>query len=345
MLQQWLAAQFSLSVCEFILEPLTGDAGFRQYYRFFVNEKSYIAVDAPNDKSNNLAFIEIQQAFSKQSITVPELVAVDQANGFFCLSDFGDVLLADVLTPDNMSDYYQKAIDVLPIIAIANMKSSFRFPIYDRDFISNELAIFTDWLIAEHLQLSLTVDEEKHLGLCFEQLIDSALQQPQVVMHRDYHSRNIMLLDNSNQNLNHENFTLGIIDFQDAVIGPITYDIVSLLRDCYVRWPDALIKPLFKKFYRKICKDMPNLVGQVDVENESKWQRWFDFMGLQRHIKASGIFARLHHRDKKSSYLKDIPLTLTYIQDISALYPELTFLHSFINSKVLPALLKREKVD
>ncbi len=204
-----------------------------------------------------------------------------------------------------------------------------------------ELNIFTEWLIAEHLALILTDDEKVQLAACFEHLIDSALEQPQVVMHRDYHSRNIMLLQSNEGNKRNKEVKLGIIDFQDAVIGPITYDIVSLLRDCYVRWPDALIEPLYKEFCRKITDKTSGVIKKSDTADNEKWQKWFDFMGLQRHIKASGIFARLHHRDEKNSYLKDIPLTLSYIQDISALYPELAFLNTLIKNKIIPALLAR----
>lgn len=341
MLQQWLADHFSLPINAITLESMTGDAGFRQYFRFLVAGQSYIAVDAPNDKSNNQAFINIQQSFSQQAIRVPELIAVDMENGFFCLSDFGDILLADVITPENMSDYYSTAIKLLPKIATAQVNTNYKLAIYDQDFIKLELDIFTEWLIEEHLQLKLKENEKKELESCFDILSNSAVEQPQIVMHRDYHSRNIMLLnaDERNQNKINENITLGIIDFQDAVIGPVTYDIVSLLRDCYVRWPDEMIEPLFKLYCLEIVKQIPELVQSI--EDEAKWKRWFDLMGLQRHIKASGIFARLHHRDHKSSYLKDIPLTLTYIQDISAMYPELSFLHSFIKGRVLPAILAR----
>ena len=167
-------------------------------------------------------------------------------------------------------------------------------------------------------------------------MVESALGQPQVFMHRDFHSRNIMMLADSN---------LGIIDFQDAVLGPITYDIVSLLRDCYIRWPDAEIKSLFTYFCQKMtqCHHWEgkafNVLDLKDI-SELKWQQWFDLMGLQRHIKAAGIFARLNYRDNKNGYLKDIPLTLAYIRDISALYPELSYMHELVKNKVIPALDK-----
>ena len=324
-LKEWLESVFDQGQIE--LTRLAGDASFRCYYRFSLNGHCKIALDAPTDKSNNQGFIALQQMLNDQSVLVPEILAVNEEQGFFCLSDLGDLLLADVLTPENMQQYYRHAIEVLTRIHSSPTSKSYKLPVFNRDFILTELEIFTQWLLHEHLQLELTAGDEEQLSKCFNMLIDSALSQPQVVMHRDYHSRNIMMLADNQ---------LAIIDFQDAVIGPITYDIVSLLRDCYIRWPDEAISPLFDYFRKQIAKYM----GLTDISDE-QWQRWFDLMGLQRHIKASGIFARLYHRDGKKGYLKDIPLTLSYIQDVAASYPELNFLNELVTFRVLPALNKK----
>ena len=357
-LQDWLCEVFEHAAIELL--PMSGDAGFRCYYRFTLNGRSLIAVDAPSAYSNNKAFAIMQAALAKQKICVPDIIAMELEQGFFCLSDFGQTLLADVLTSATMSQYYQQAIQFLPLIATTQTRlsevdalkvhdleisdentklSDCQLPRYDSNFIQTELSIFTEWLVAKHLQIKMTEQEEQNLQQCFDLLITNAISQPQVTMHRDYHSRNIMMLENNQ---------LGIIDFQDAVIGPITYDVVSLLRDCYTRWPEEQITPLFKYFCQLMTEKLSLTDANANNTNLNKtdltqispeqWQRWFDLMGLQRHLKASGIFSRLFYRDNKTGYLKDIPLTLLYIEDISERYPELKFLHHFIKYRVMPAM-------
>ena len=321
-LKNWLCQQFSLA--DVMLISMNGDAGFRHYYRFVMAGNSYIAVDAPPDKSNNQAFVFIREALAEQDISVPEIHAMDLGLGYFCLSDFGDKLLADALTKNTMDACYRQAIALLPAIASTKVVNEYILPDYDRPFIEFELSIFSDWLLNEHLGIVLSEQEQVQLSLCFDYLIESALEQPKVTMHRDYHSRNIMLLEQEH---------LGIIDFQDAVTGPVTYDVVSLLRDCYLRWPEEQIMPLFEYF----CQLMTEKFN-LGPYSAAIWHRWFDLMGLQRHLKASGIFARLFHRDNKQAYLNDIPLTLSYIVDISAKYPQLYYLHQLMLTRVLPAL-------
>lgn len=305
---------------------MTGDAGFRRYFRFQVQKKSYIAVDAPITLSNNQAFIEVQSYLRSANVNVPKIEAKDLTAGFLCLSDFGDVLLADKLSPENMQQFYSQAILELEKINFSSLSVAGNLPEYDGDFVATELMIFQEWLLNKHLNIDLSAQEINELQLCFEYLSAAIIEQPQVFMHRDYHSRNIMFLDNEQ---------LGIIDFQDAVKGPVTYDLVSLLRDCYVRWPDRLIEPLIEAYRLRAQCHFPN--ENISAE---KWQLWFNLTGLQRHLKASGIFARLHHRDGKSNYLADIPLTLTYIQDISGQYDKLTFLHELVTERVIPAIAK-----
>ena len=316
---------------------MSGDAGFRRYFRFAVNNTSYIAVDSPSQYCNNKAFVALANAMSANKINTPKILFSELSSGFFCLQDFGDDLLADGLSNESMDVLYRSAIDLLP--AVANVASSislddecYQLPIYDRAFIETELSIFTEWLIGHYLKIELSIEEQQALERCFSILVDNALAQPKVTMHRDYHSRNLMRLDKGQ---------LGVIDFQDAVVGPVTYDIVSLLRDCYVRWPQEAITPLLDYFIELIT---PQLTQQLSEKNREfkvgrqTWQRWFDLMGLQRHIKASGIFARLLLRDNKPGYIKDIPLTLSYIKDIANEYTELRFLANFVTDRVIPAL-------
>ena len=333
-LKHWLATVLSpKDGCSSIqLSSMTGDAGFRQYYRFHHDGVSFIAVDAPPSLSNNDAFVALQQSLASQNICVPQIIACDLTQGFFCLSDFGDYLLADLVKSEKESalvkSFYMKAINMLPSIAKARIlpTNDYKLPIYDRAFIQLELSIFTDWLLSKHLNIKLTANDQRQLESCFSLLVDSALDQPQVTMHRDYHSRNIMILEDKQ---------LGVIDFQDAVTGPITYDIVSLLRDCYVRYSDEMVTSLFTSF----CRLMETQYSLTSVSDE-QWNKWFDFMGLQRHLKASGIFCRLYYRDNKEGYLKDVPLTLSYIENISSRYPALRFIHQLITEKVQPAMNK-----
>jgi len=322
-LQQWLADQFMIPPPQ--IKSMNGDAGFRRYFRFELNNENLIAVDSPSDKCNNAAFITVQKCLIARGIRVPKIVAINEDLGFFCLSDLGDNLLADNLSLDTMAELYQQAIALLPQVATMQKDS---LPCYDREFIQLELSIFVEWLLGQHLDITLTPKQKSDLQQSFDVLIVNAIEQPQVSMHRDFHSRNLMCLANDE---------LGVIDFQDAVVGPITYDVVSLLRDCYVKWPTVAVDNLFTSF----CQLMTEQLSLPQYSSE-QWQRWFDLMGLQRHIKASGIFARLFHRDNKTSYLKDIPLTLSYIVDISKKYPELQFLHYLVNDVVLPALLDKE---
>lgn len=326
-LKAWLAHIFPDELVN--ITPLSGDAGFRIYYRLITANNSYIIVDAPPEKLNNLAFVSLAHCFRASGLIVPEIVHYNEMSGFMCLSDFGDTLLSDKLNKTTIAGLYEKALALLPKVQKVTAQKQWPLAVYDADFLQLEMNIFNEWLLQEHLNISVSIDEIKQLQQCFDLLVKSALEQPQVTVHRDFHSRNLMLIDGGD---------IAVIDFQDAVTGPLTYDLVSLLRDCYVRWDDELIEPHIKNYY---------LNSNVDVSYQ-QFKRWFDLMGLQRHIKASGIFARLYHRDGKPGYLKDIPLTLSYIVDIAAKYPELMPLSDLIKNKVIPgieALAKLQKVE
>jgi len=323
LLLRWLTAQCSDESIDLI--AMSGDAGFRRYFRFTTNNQSFIAVDSPPDKCNNEAFEFIQQRFLAAELCVPEIHAYEQQQGFFWLADLGDDLLADQLNESNMQLCYQQAISLLPRISQLPTQG---LPVYDQAFVQLELSIFTEWLLEYHLDIHISVTDIQQLQACFDLLIANALEQPQVVMHRDFHSRNLMCVDDQ----------LAVIDFQDAVVGPITYDIVSLLRDCYIKWPNEKVMLLLQEYIAVMNQQL-----SLKAYSQEQWQRWFDLMGLQRHIKASGIFARLHHRDGKSGYLADIPLTLSYIVDISANYSELSFLHDLVKIKVMPKMMAKKE--
>lgn len=325
-LSQWLSRYFSADVTPMLI---SGDASFRRYFRVMTAQGCFIAADSPVQLVPITPFIALSHAFAAAGLKVPKVIAADTEQGFMLLTDLGDTQLLSVLNVDNVSEYYQQALALLP--QIANVVAStdptsgeiHALAQYDEAFVRRELQIFIEWLIGEHLQLNLTVDEQALLDQSFDILVENALAQPQVGMHRDFHSRNLML--------NHGD--LWVIDFQDAVLGPVTYDAVSLLRDCYIRWPQAIVADLMQQHYQQALSH-----GFVPAQTEfSEYQRWFDLMGLQRHIKAAGIFARLHYRDHKPAYMADIPLTLSYIIDIAAAYPELAPFASWVQTRVLPA--------
>lgn len=327
-LKFWLSSCFKSDNVS--LQPLSGDAGFRCYYRFEQDGILYLAVDSPAATCNNEQFLMVRDLLEAQNIIVPEVLHYEKEQGFLCITDFGDNLLSTQLSEQSVNQYYKKAINIIFQLVAMDINKT-ELPKYDCHFVQTELKIFSEWLLEKHLEISLTAQESKMLEDVNALLVESAISQPQVVMHRDFHSRNL-IVDNNDD--------LAVIDFQDAVIGPITYDLVSLLRDCYKKWPQATITPLFEYFYCEV-----NKYKDLAPISKDQWQRWFDLMGLQRHLKASGIFARLNYRDNKPHYMKDIPLTLRYIEEVSANYSELTGLAEFITNRVLPAFTQITKIQ
>ncbi|MGI2258128.1 aminoglycoside phosphotransferase family protein [Shewanella sp. GXUN23E] len=320
-LQAWLQQQLpaGFSVC-----LISGDASFRRYFRVQTAENSLIAVDSPPELVPIAPFLALDNAFANAGLAVPAVIAANDKDGLMLLEDLGDVQLGSLLNADNVAYWYRRALNMLPQVLGIQRSELGVLTDYDAAFVERELAIFSEWLLQVHLKLEDI--PEALLERSFALLTESAMAQPKGGMHRDFHSRNIMV----------RNDELVLIDFQDAVLGPITYDAVSLLRDCYVRWDDALINTLRDEYF-----DMLRQQGLLPVDvSRGQFQRWFDLMGLQRHIKAAGIFARLFHRDGKAGYLKDIPLTLTYIVDIARRYPELHALSEWMVSTVQPAVLQ-----
>lgn len=327
---QWLTEHFQLSQLK--LTVVSGDASFRRYFRFeqplTQGSRTLIAVDAPPDKEDSTPFVELSRIYQKQGLIVPEVIAADLSQGFMCLSDLGDRLLLSELTPQNVDHYYQQALALIPQIAAVKQSQSAPLPAYDDTRLMTEMTLLTDWLLPHHLDLSLNASQHQIIKDAFAILLDNALAQPQVGVHRDYHSRNLMLTPDNQ---------LAVIDFQDALIGPVTYDAVSLLRDCYIRWPQALI-------YRHLL-DFKQLIGQtvpgVNEVSDEIFIRWFDLMGMQRHIKVCGIFSRLCYRDGKTAYLDDLPMTLDYLIEVGRKYPEFTAFVTLLDEQVRPLLLQK----
>jgi len=296
----------------------SSDASFRRYFRIKTPDGSFVVMDAPPDKENIDAFIYVANLLTKINVNVPIIFQQNTEEGFLLLEDFGSLCFLDQLTVDNASSLYASAFDALLLIQSQTSIEHCGLPAYNPALLQRELGIFEDWFL--HESLDVFVPDQLWTRLC-ELLINSALEQPQVCVHRDYHSRNLMVLTDDSP---------GIIDFQDAVIGPITYDLVSLLRDCYISWPPELIAQWRSDYYQR-------LVGlELIAVRPEQFKRWFDLMGLQRHLKAIGIFSRLHLRDSKSTYLKDIPRTLNYVLSVCNEYPELLAFSEFLQEQVLP---------
>jgi aminoglycoside/choline kinase family phosphotransferase len=318
-LQDWLQTDLGIHAPQLV--TITNDASFRRYFRVAVNGVSHIVMDAPPDKEDCGPFIDVAQRLRKSGLNAPKIIASKISLGFLLLTDFGSQLYLPALTEERVESLYGEALKALE--QMQTRTESGGLPLYDHHLLHKEMNLFTDWLLGKHLNISLSEAELAHLERCFELLSSNALAQPQVFVHRDYHSRNLMVVPENNP---------GILDFQDAVKGPVTYDLVSLLRDCYIAWPRERVNGWAKGYYAQLQP-----AGILNGVDEAQFLRWFDWMGIQRHLKASGIFARLFHRDGKMGYLKDIPRTLNYIVEVGVDYPELAFLYELVSKRVLPA--------
>ena len=319
-LKTWLASL--PEIADFTFEPASGDASFRRYFRVGVNDRTFIAMDAPPEQENTAPFIRIADAFESIGLNVPHIHARDLQQGYLLLDDLGSTLYLEQLDESNVERLYGDALGALVTIQACGPREN--LPDYDRELLMREMELFRDWLLGRQLGLELSESEHAMLDRTFAFLADNALEQPRVCVHRDYHSRNLMFTDNHNP---------GILDFQDAVLGPVTYDLVSLLRDCYISWPGAQVEAWCLGYFELAVQS-----GVLQKEHEDQFLRWFDLMGVQRHLKASGIFARLNQRDGKPGYLRDIPRTLGYIIELVGVYPELVTLGDMIQKRILPKL-------
>jgi aminoglycoside/choline kinase family phosphotransferase len=283
-------------------------------------------MDAPPMQEDCRPFVQIAGYLEKMGLNSPRVLKSDLERGFLLLSDLGSLpYLTEIeRRPGRASVLYREAIDALLLMQANGTVFQEKLPPYDESLLRFELSLFHDWLCERHLEITFSAEDEMLWQDCCDALVDNAMNQPQVFVHRDYHSRNLMVTDFNNP---------GILDFQDAVEGPLTYDLVSLLKDCYIKWPVEQI--LESVFY---FRDYSAIAAQRD---QDQFLREFSLTGVQRHLKAAGIFARLLHRDNKPGYLKDVPRTLTYIVDIAPRYEALDFLGNFIAHRVLPALGER----
>lgn len=313
LLTAWLHQ--TLGSPDFSLEPASGDASFRRYFRVRHNGKTLIAMDAPPAKEDCGPYIRVAETFLALGLNVPQILAQNLPQGFLLLSDLGTRLYLPELNEASADRLYGDALGALATLQACGPRDA-ELPPYDHALLLREMMLFPDWYLEQHRHVQLTTAQRNALNESFDHLAQVALEQPRVCVHRDYHSRNLMITPANNP---------GILDFQDAVIGPVTYDLVSLLRDAYIAWPRARIEDWVRGYHELALQS-----GILQEENEQAFLRWFDLMGVQRHLKVVGIFARLNHRDGKPGYLNDIPRVYGYIMDVVPRYPELAALHSLL---------------
>ncbi|MFN3918726.1 MAG: aminoglycoside phosphotransferase family protein [Methylohalobius sp.] len=302
-------------------EVLAGDASTRRYLRLWTCAGSWIAMLAPPPE-NSKAFVAMAELLRSAGIRVPRIYGQDFRQGFLLLEDFGDITYFKAMRSGLSESLYEAALAALYRLQVQLDPESAGLLSYDEPLLRRELDIFRQWLAEGWLGLKIPTES---WDSAVEVLVRSALEQPKVVVHRDYHSRNLMVLSDA---------TPGVLDFQDAVVGPVTYDLVSLLRDCYLAWPSTWVRHQQEAYRRRLTR-----IG-MDVPKD-KWQLWFDRMGAQRHLKAAGIFARLWLRDGKPGYLQDIPRTLNYVVAVAQQDAALRGLGKFLQSQVLPKVKER----
>jgi hypothetical protein len=314
-LTRWLHTELGLDVIS--IAPASADASFRRYFRVERAQGSLIVMDAPPERENIEPYVRVTGMLLEIGVHVPRILEQDRARGFLLLSDLGRQLYLPALKAGRDVDrLYGDALAALLRIQARGGAHAAGLPPYDRSRLEQEMQLLPEWFFERHLGLALDPQARGMLRAAFDFLLEEVLAQPRVFVHRDYHSRNLMICPDANP---------GILDFQDAVSGAVAYDLVSLLRDLYIVWPQARVHAWVLK-YRQDARAAGVDVGRSDAE----FLRWFDLAGVQRHLKVLGIFARLWHRDGKPGYLDDLPATLEYVMQVTARYPELAALNDFL---------------
>ena len=317
LIQTWLQAV--LQSDQFEISFLAGDASFRRYARIKLQNKTYMLMDAPPEKEDCIPFVSIDEFFDGHGIRVPHIIAKNLTQGLLLLEDFGDVVLSTLLNDETVDQYYAQSFKQL--IELQQIDGKNHLPAYSYEKLMTEMRLLTEWMLPS-LNIQPTEQQLETIEQAFDFLAIEATQQPQVIVHRDFHSRNLMKIDNEQE--------LGVIDFQDAVIGADTYDLISITRDAYVQWNAERVYEWFEVFY--------NLLPAAAKENRSfeQFKRDADLMAIQRHLKILGIFVRLFERDGKSGYLKDLPRVMWYLLEESQGYDELNDFMQFIRDVVMP---------
>lgn len=325
LLRDWLTVDLRWPLAR--LEPASADASFRRYFRAWREDgATRVVMDAPPAKEDIRPYLKVSRLLERCGVHVPHIDAVDEARGLILLEDLGSThLLARLNAGGDADQLYGEALQALALIQRASAPLLAELPPYDRAALEREMQLLPDWFCTRHLQLRPDAARNALLAKTMDFLVREMLVQPQVLVHRDYHSRNLMVLPQHGP---------GVIDFQDAMAGPIAYDLVSLLKDCYIAWPRERVERWVSGYLAKIGH-----TGLVDGVGEEQFLRWFDMAGLQRHMKVLGIFARLWYRDGKSGYLADLPLTLEYVRDTARRYPELQDFSGWVEAVLVPGLV------
>lgn len=318
-LQQWL--QSFVTDKNYSLTPASSDASFRRYFRLAQQDGSFIVMDSPPEHEDNQAFINVATLLEQYGLNVPHIYQQDLQSGFLILSDLGSTPYLSQLSTTTADELYKNAIESLIKLQKIPCENQ-SLPQYDSTLLLREMRLFDEWFLQKHLQLTAP----DWLTAVYDLLINNALSQPQVLVHRDFHSRNLMYLPGQ---------APGVIDFQDAVIGATSYDLVSLLRDVYIQW-----SPAEQQYWVGYYIEQAQQHGLLTSEQAEHFPRWFDLMGLQRHLKILGIFCRLNYRDNKPNYMNDLALTLNYVYQVCERYPELQNLYQYLSEQSKIAAIK-----
>ncbi len=306
----WVGDDFSLAAA-------SADASFRRYFRARRGDgKSFVIMDAPPANEDCRPWLHVQRLFHAAGVHVPEVLAEDLERGFLLLSDLGDQTYLQALTAEKAGPLYGDAISALVDIQLASRPGM--LPDYDHALLRRELDLFPEWFLARHHGIALDADDRKAIDEVFGRIIATNLAEPKVYVHRDFHSRNLMRIDGAGNP--------GIIDFQDAVYGPISYDMVSLLKDAYVEWDEDIALDWLIRYWEQARRAGLPVAGDF-----GEFYRSYEWMGVQRHVKVLGIFARLWHRDGKDGYLKDLPLVARYLRKACERYAELSPLRHLLD--------------
>jgi N-acetylmuramate 1-kinase len=328
-LRRWLAAVFGTA--NFSIVPASADASFRRYFRVTHQGQTWIAMDALPQRENLEPYLRVAEMLLDMGVNAPRIVQHDRSRGFLLNTDLGSRTYLHELqraTDATVDALYHAALGALVRIQLQGAAHAKQLPQYEPRVLQRELALFAEWFCHRYLQIELTGLERASFQEICDELTQAALRQPTVFVHRDFHSRNLMVCGSEAGPS-----SPGILDFQDALQGPLTYDLVSLLRDCYITWPPQRVYGWMELFRSELQQ-----AGVAVGAEPAQFCRWFDLMGVQRHLKAIGIFARLWCRDGKPGYLADIPRTLHYVRSVAEQYGELRFLVNLIDGRVLAAL-------
>jgi N-acetylmuramate 1-kinase len=327
LIHDWLSRELGMEPQR--VEPASADASFRRYFRAFSNGATYIVMDAPPGKEDVRPYLKVTRLLESVGAHVPHVHQADTARGLLLLEDLGGThYLSRFNAGEDPERLYGDALRVLADIQVRGRDAAAELLPYDREPLARELTLMPEWFLGRHLEVQSSASEAQVIARAFEFLIVEALAQPTVFVHRDFHSRNLMVVEDRNP---------GIIDFQDALRGPVGYDLVSLLKDCYISWPRERVVR-WVSGYRSLLRSKGDAGAWLSGADDTEFLRWFDLIGVQRHLKVLGIFARLWYRDGKPGYLADLPLTLEYVRDTCARYRELAELSEFLEARVVREL-------